>query len=122
MYKLALIQTSPLVYHVWSSMQQTPLKIIYALPNMSCPTLWELWTCTCATIGPMVMAFMAILTPLWETTQKIIIQLLAMYSCLLIAQFPGHPVNKRPLPKAHLQQSTWPWPMWPTKLSGTVVS
>ena len=34
----------------------------------------------------------------------------------------GHPVNKRPLPRAHPKQSTWPWPMWPTKLSGTVVS
>ena len=33
-------------------------------------------------MGPMVMAFMAILTPLWETTQKIIIQLLAYVSLL----------------------------------------
>ena len=80
MYKLALVQTSPLLYHVWPSMQQIPLKIIYALPNTSCPILWELWTCACATMGPMVMAFMASLTPLWETTQ-IVIQLLVMYSC-----------------------------------------
>ena len=39
MYKLALVQTSPLLYHVWPSMQQIPLKIIYTSPNMSCPVM-----------------------------------------------------------------------------------
>ena len=34
LYVLAIIQTSPLLYHGWPSMQQIPLKIIYALPNM----------------------------------------------------------------------------------------
>ena len=62
MYKLALVWTSPLLYHIWPSMQQIPLKIIYALPNTSYPILWELWTCACAMIGPIAMAFMAILT------------------------------------------------------------
>ena len=75
MYKLALIWTSPLLYHIWPSMQQIPLKIIYTSPNMSCPILWELWICTCAMMGPMVMAFMAILTSLWSShKQKTIAQ------------------------------------------------
>ena len=36
-YKLALVRTFPLLYHVWHSMQQIPHLIIYASRNMSSP-------------------------------------------------------------------------------------